>query len=55
MSLNKSGKEITKAKIRSLEHHTKRNMSLYDEYKNSQYQFTMSFVNYKKMMNKKKK
>lgn len=49
MSLNKTGKEVSKAKIRSIEYHTKKNMPLHEEYKNSNYQFTMSFVDFKKM------
>lgn len=55
MSLNKTGKEITKAKINSIEHHTKNNMSMFDEYKNSKFQFTMTFSDFKKMKRKRKK
>ena len=52
---NQTSKTISKAKQQSLEHHYKKNQSLYEEYKSSKYQYTMSFVNYKRMIDKRKR
>jgi hypothetical protein len=52
---NQTSKKVSNAKQKSIRYHYDRNQSLYEEYKSSKYQYLMSFVNYKKMVNKKKK
>ena len=52
---NKTSKNVSNAKQKSIQYHYNRNQSLYEEYKSSKYQYTMSFVNYKRMIDKRKR
>lgn len=52
---NETGKELSKAKQQSIQHHYKKNQALYQEYMTSKYQYVMSFVDYKKKIKKKRR
>ena len=51
---NETSRGLTKAKQKSRDHHYNKNKKLYEEYLSSKYQYTMSFVDYKKKIRKKK-